>query len=256
MPWPPLIAANTDAAGRAPLPAGRGHVELGVERHVLSDGFGNWQGAYLRGAWQPDARNTLNFELVDTRRFGESGRYATLGLTHILDDRWHVSAALGAGDGAFFWPAWRADVAINRKWLADRSLVGTLGYTHYVAPDGHVDRTALLALAWYAPRHFVLQAGLRPNRSSPGGIRSDSAFAAVTWGEDGKQYLSLRHDRGREAYQTIGPDVVLVDFPSHVTSVTWRRWVTAGCGFNLRLEHYQSTVYERSGGDAGIFCGF
>ena len=250
------MAADADIPGQGPLHGERGHVEFGVERHGLSNGFGQWQGAYLRGTWRPGTANTLNFELVDSRRFGQSGRYAALGLTRDFDDRWYGSAAVGVGDGAFFWPDWRVDLTIHRKWLADRSLVGTLGYTHYVAPDGHVDRTALLALAWYAPRHFIFQGGVRPNRSSPGGIRSQSAFAAVTWGEDGKQYLSLRHNRGREAYQTIGQDVVLVDFPSHVTAVTWRRWVTPRCGFNLRLEHYESTVYARRGGEAGIFCGF
>lgn len=240
-----------------PVDAARGgYIEVGVEHHVLSDDLGNWQGGYLRGVWQPDTDDVVNFEVVDTRRFGQSGRYAALGLTRNINDRWFASATVGAGDGAFFWPRWRADLAVSRKWLADRSLVTTVGYTHYQAPDGHVDRTGLLAVAWYAPRHFVLEAGLRPNRSSPGGIRSDSGFAALTWGEDGKQYLSLRHDRGSEAYQTIGSDTQLVDFPSHVTTLGWRRWVTRRCGFNLRLEYYANPNYERHGGDAGIFCGF
>lgn len=101
----------------------------------------------------------------------------------------------------------------------------------------------------------MFEAGLRPNRSSPGAVRSDSGYLAATWGQEGKQYVSLRHDRGREAYQTIGRDIQLVDTPSHVTSVTWRRWLTARCGFNLRLEYYDNASYRRQGGDAGLFCG-
>lgn len=258
-----LAFAGVAQAQKTSLPAGtstatadQGFVELGVERHALSDGLGDWQGSYLRGNWIASPRSVINFESVATRRFGASGHYGSLGLTRILDERWYVSAAVGAGDGAFFFPDWRADVAIHRKWRQDQSLVTTLGYTQYDAPDGHVDRTALLGLAWYAPRHWVLEAGWRPNRSSPGAVSSNSGYLAATWGEQGRQYLSLRHERGREAYQTIGDAVVLVDTASRVTSATWRRWLTDRCGFNLRLERYDNTGYRRTGGELGGFCGF
>ena len=253
---PPSPAASPSANPQAPISVDAGWIEAGIEHHSLSDGFGDWQGGYLRGIWKPDPADVINYELVDTKRFGETGAYGALGLTRTLNDRWYGTATLGVGDGAFFWPSWRVDVAINRKWLADRSLVTTLGYTHYQAPDGHVDRTGLLGIAWYARHHLVLEAGVRPNRSSPGGINSTAGFAAITWGEDGRQYLSLRHDRGREAYQTIGQDIQLVDFPSHVTAISWRRWVTRRCGFNLRVERYANANYARQGGDAGVFCGF
>ncbi|MDQ3160212.1 MAG: YaiO family outer membrane beta-barrel protein, partial [Pseudomonadota bacterium] len=126
----------------------------------------------------------------------------------------------------------------------------------YQAPDGHVDRTALLGVSWYAPGQWVLEAGWRPNRSTPGAVSSSSGYLAATWGEDGRQYLSFRHERGREAYQTIGADVLLVDFPSRVSSVTWRRWLTARCGFNLRAERYDNPSYRRKGMELGGFCGF
>ncbi|HSR64082.1 MAG TPA: YaiO family outer membrane beta-barrel protein [Xanthomonadaceae bacterium] len=249
--------AATDVAGQLMPPAGQtGFVEVGGEHQLLDHGYGDWSGAYLRGVWTAPSKDVVTFELVDSRRFGEHGAYAALGATHDFDDRWYGSATLGGGDGAFYWPDWRIDVALSRKWGASRSVVTTLGYTQYNAPDGHVDRTGLLGFAWYAPHHLVLEGGWRPNRSSPGGVRSDAGFAALTWGEDGRQYLSLRHDRGREAYQTIGEDVLLVDFPSHVTALTWRRWVTARCGFNLRYEAYASSNYDRHGGEAGVFCGY
>ncbi|MDQ3494568.1 MAG: YaiO family outer membrane beta-barrel protein [Pseudomonadota bacterium] len=245
----PAVAVPTshDAAGV---------VDLGIERHSLSDGFGDWRGTHLRGVWFASPETVVHYELVDTRRFNARGRFGSLGVTRTLDDRWYVSGSAGAGDGAFFFPDWRVDVAINRKWLDDRSLVTTIGYTQYNAPDGHVDRTALLGLTWYAPRHWVLEAGLRPNRSSPGAVRSNSGYLAATWGEDGKQYLTLRHERGREAYQTIGDNILLVDTPSRVSSVAWRRWLTRRCGFNVRLERYDNPNYRRRGGEAGGFCGF
>jgi YaiO family outer membrane protein len=87
-------------------------------------------------------------------------------------------------------------------------------------------------------------------------VDSHSAFGAITWGEDGNQYVTLRHDRGREAYQSIGENVLLVDFPSHVTSLSWRRWLSPRCGFNLRVERYASANYDRTGGEAGVFCGY
>lgn len=249
--------AGVDPAGQGLPPAGQaGFIEIGGEHQVLDHGLGDWNGAYLRGVWTAPSKDVLNFELVDSRRFGEHGAYGALGVTRVFDDRWYGSATVGVGDGAFYWPDWRVDAALNRKWGASRSFITSVGYTQYNAPDGHVDRTGLLGFAWYAPHHVVLEGGWRPNHSSPGGVRSDAGFAALTWGEDGKQYLSLRHDRGREAYQTIGQDVLLVDFPSHVTALTWRRWVTPRCGFNLRYEAYASSNYDRRGGEAGVFCGY
>ncbi|MEO6155736.1 MAG: YaiO family outer membrane beta-barrel protein [Thermomonas sp.] len=233
-----------------------GVVEAGIEYHSLSADLGEWKGGYVRGIWFASPKSVVNYELVDTRRFGAHGRYASIGLTQTLDDRWYASAALGAGNGAFFFPDWRVDVAVNRKWGADRSLITTLGFTQYNAPDGHVDRTALLGLTWYAPGKWVLEGGWRPNRSSPGAVHSTSGYLAGTWGEEGRQYVSLRHERGREAYQTIGADILLVDFPSRVSSLTWRRWLTSRCGFNLRAERYDNPSYRRNGMELGGFCGF
>lgn len=233
-----------------------GVLEAGIEYHSLSADLGEWKGGYVRGIWFASPASVVNYELVDTRRFGAHGRYASIGLTQTLDDRWYASAALGAGNGAFFFPDWRVDVAINRKWRADRSLITTLGFTQYHAPDGHVDHTALVGVSWYAPGQWVLAGGWRPNRSSPGAVRSSSGYLAATWGEEGRQYLSFRHERGREAYQTIGADILLVDLPSRVSSLTWRRWLTARCGFNLRGERYYNPSYRRNGMELGGFCGF
>jgi YaiO family outer membrane protein len=253
----PLSAANPAAPGQPlPPPGGHGYLEAGGTHYILNNGYGDWSDAYLRGVWVPRRDDVVNFELVDSLRFGERGTYGALGLTHTFDDRWYGSATVGVGDGAFYWPDWRADLAINYKWGERRDIVTTLGYTQYHAPDGHVDRTGLLGIAWYAPHHVVLEGGWRPNRSSPGAVDSHSAFGAITWGEDGKQYVSLRHDRGREAYQSIGENVLLVDFPSHVTSLSWRRWGSPRCGFNLRVERYESANYDRTGGEAGVFCGY
>lgn len=253
----PLYAANPAAPGQPlPPPGGQGYVELGGAHHVLDNGYGDWTDAYLRGVWVPRAADVVNFELVDSLRFGERGAYGAVGLTHTFDNRWYGSATIGIGDGAFYWPDWRADLAINYKWGERKNVVTTVGYTQYDAPDGHVDRTGLLAVAWYAPHHLVFEGGVRPNRSSPGGVDSHSAYGAITWGEDGHHYLSLRHDRGREAYQSIGENVLLVDFPSHVTALSWRQWVSPRCGFNLRAERYESSNYDRNGVEAGVFCGY
>ncbi len=248
----PVATPASTATGTAKI----GVLEAGIEYHSLSADLGDWRGGYVRGIWFASPASVVNYEFVDTRRFGAQGRYASVGLTQTLDDRWYASAALGAGNGAFFFPDWRVDVAINRKWGADRSLITTLGFTQYNAPDGHVDRTALLGLTWYAPGNWVLEGGWRPNRSSPGAVRSTSGYLAGTWGEEGRQYISLRHERGREAYQTIGADILLVDLPSRVTSLAWRRWLSARCGFNLRAERYYNPSYRRNGMDLGAFCGF
>lgn len=239
----------------APPAHASGTVTVGIDHQRLTDGFGEWNGIYVRGSEWRRPETVVNYEVTAAERFGDSGQFASLGVQHTLSPEWYVTASAGAGASDFIFPEWTADASVSRKWLRDGSLVTTLGVGATRATDGHRDARGLASVAWYAPGDWVFEAGWRPNHSNPGGIRSDSGFAAATWGREGQQYWILRQDVGREAYQLIGDQAALVDFPSRGTSLTWRRWWGPRCGTHVQVEHYRNPNYERNGLQLALFCG-
>ncbi|TBR07604.1 MAG: YaiO family outer membrane beta-barrel protein [Lysobacter sp.] len=239
----------------APLPAwADGVVNVGIDYQRLTNGFGEWNGLYVRGsAWQRP-QTVFNYELVSAKRFGDQGTFGSLGIQHTFNSVWYGTVTAGAGASTFIFPRWTADATVSRKWLPRGQLVTTVGAGTTRATDGHRDVHGLLSAAWYASDKWVFEAGWRPNHSDPGAVRSGSAFAAATWGREGRQYWIVRHDVGREAYQLIGDNTALVDFPSRSTSLAWRKWWSARCGTHVQVEHYGNPNYERNGVQFAAFC--
>lgn len=239
----------------APVAHASGNVAVGAEYQRLTDGFGEWKSVFVRGSEWRRPETVFNYEVVDAERFGDHGQFASLGLQQTFSPDWYGNVTVGAGSSDFIFVEWTADASISRKWLRNGQLVTTLGVGADRATDGHRDARGLASVAWYAPHDWVVEAGWRPNHSNPGGIRSDAGFAAITWGREGRQYWIVRRDVGREAYQLIGGDAALVDFPSRSTSLTWRRWWGPRCGTHVQVEHYGNPNYERNGLQFAVFCG-
>lgn len=230
-------------------------VEAGALRHTLSEGYGRWTHQFVRGAWQGGA-DSWNVELVNARQFADRGTLLVLGNTHRFDERWYSSASVSGSSGGFFFPQARLDLAANRKWLAQRQLISTLGITAVNAKDGHRDRSLLLAATYYFDSPWVLEGGLRINRSNPGQVVSRASYLAATYGRHQQQILSLRYGFGAEAYHQVGAHALLVDFKSNVWTATWRRWVRPRQGFQLRAESYHNPFYDRRGVELSAFQEF
>ena len=145
---------------------------------------------------------------------------------------------------------------MHRKLLADRRLVASLGWGHYRAPDGHIDRSVTLGAAYYFSSPWVLQAAVRQNESDPGSVRARQYFVAATYGRPGADIVVGRYGWGRESYLAIGPASALVDFSSREASLAWRHWFGARHGMSLALEHYRNPLYDRSGAALGYFMQF
>ncbi len=233
-----------------------GYIEGGFNYHVLTGGQGNWFGQYLRGAVDVKQRDIWTYEIVNQEKFRDHGVFFSVGDTHVFDEDWYGNLSLGTSAGGFFWPRFRADAFINRKWLAERSLITTLGVGYYDAKDVHYDLSGYLGAAYYFPAPWIVEGGLRYNVSQPGSVTSLSPFLAVTYGRNKAHYLTLRYSFGREAYQLVGPSATIVDFHSQVVSFTWRQWLTRDWGFRVFAEHYNNPFYERNGLEVGIFRDF
>lgn len=254
-PVPVLLAQATlePVVTARPVPlAARTSIEAYAARHDLSAGYGNWREVGLRGAYETGPHR-LQAELASMRRFGESGNFVGIGDTVTLNEDWFASLSAGAGDGAFYLPRYRLDGFINRKFLPARNLVGTLGAGYYRAPDGHVDRSAIVGATYYFSQPWVVQGEVRFNNSSPGSIRTRQQAVAVTWGRDKQTLVIGRHAWGREGYQTVAQGMSLVDFRSNESSLKVRHWLAPQWGVEARIERYRNPFYERKGVNVGFF---
>jgi YaiO family outer membrane protein len=232
------------------------YVEAGLSSHKLSDGFGSWSSIYARTQYRINERNSMNAEIERSREFGDSGTYVALGGTHVINDDWYASLTMGTSSGGFYLPRFRADAFLNRKLLRQRNLVATVGLGYYRAKDEHKDQSLYLGATYYFAPRWIVESGVRFNRSNPGSIGSRSQFIALTNGEEKKRYITVRVGSGRESYQLIGPNTELVDFGSNEASLTWREWISKSSGLNLVLERYKNPSYKRRGVSLGYFQDF
>jgi YaiO family outer membrane protein len=248
-------AARAEAPADDPgiaLRLDRSNLELRVSAQRVTGGYGRWQegalvGTYARG------RHVLRGELAQMRRFDQSGTYVGMMDTVTLDPDWYASVAAGAGDGAFYLPRYRVDAFINRKLLAERNLVLSLGAGYYRAPDGHIDRSATVGLQYYFPGPWIAQAAVRFNESDPGSVRARQQLVALTYGNGAPWQVVARYGWGREAYLAIGPSTPLVDFESREANLQWRYALDRSQGIVVALEHYRNPAYDRTGALLGYF---
>ena len=257
-----LVAAAmvTDGAAAQSAPA-RGdparHVDLLVDHHRVSGGFGDWTSVGMRlvlpTSNDASSRTVWQVEGLWRRAFGDAGAYASVAVQQSIGRDWLVHAALGSGSGEFIFPDARVDLSLSRKWLPRQQLLTTLGAGMVDAKRGYRDRAAFASVAWYALPGAVIEAGARRNRSTPGDVTSARAFAALTLGTERHRYVVVRGSAGDEGYQLIGPQSTLVTFRSREAGISWREWLGPDWGAFVQGERYTNSHYDRTGVTAGVF---
>ena len=254
----PVAAGQQGAvvAVAAPVPAEPlRSLELSTGAQSLSGGYGNWKDITLRGAYGV-SRHTFQAEASIQRRFNEDGAFIGLGDTYTFNEDWYGSLAVGAGDGAFYLPRYRADATLYRKFLPGRNLVGNVGIGYYKAPDGHSDRSVSVGAAYYFEAPWIIEGGVRLNSSNPGSVQTQQQFAAVTYGRDKQDLVTARYAWGGEGYLATGPSTQLVNFDSREASVAWRHWLSPRTGVLVGANRYSNPLYRRTGLNVGIFHNF
>ncbi|GKS90641.1 YaiO family outer membrane beta-barrel protein [Acidovorax sp. SUPP2539] len=239
----------------APVEERTRSLQLSAGTQHLSGPYGNWRDMTLTGGWSLPG-HVLQGELSSHRRFGVGGTYLGVGDTYRFDEDWYGSATLGAGDGAFYLPKYRVDATLNRKFLADRRLVGTLGAGYYRAPDGHSDRSVLLGATYYFEAPWIVEGGVRFNESAPGSVNTRQHFVALTWGRAKADLVTARVGWGGEGYLATGPATQLVNFTSREASIAWRHWIGQNTGLLLAVNRYSNPLYRRAGATVGLFHDF
>lgn len=230
-------------------------LELIAGGQSLNAGYSNWRDLTLRGTYGLPG-HVLQGEISANRRFNEDGIFLGVSDTYTFNEDWFGSVAIGAGDGVFYLPRYRVDAALYKKWLANRSLVTSVGVGYYDAPDGHTDRSLALGAAYYFTSPWIAEAGVRLNWSSPGSVRTQQQYAAVTYGRDKQDLVSARYTWGSEGYLALASSTQLVNFKSEEASVAWRHWLNAKTGLLVSANRYSNPSYRRTGINVGIFHDF
>jgi YaiO family outer membrane protein len=231
------------------------YVEAGGDYMTLTDGYGYWAGGYARGV-VTIGNNILNTEVNGQHEFGDAGVYLAAGDTYNFNPHWYGSLTVGSSAGGFFWPHFRCDGFIDKKWMSRKQLITTFGFGYYAAKDVHRDYSFFMGDTYYFAKPWILEEGIRFNVSNPASVFSAAAFVALTQGRNQQHYVTVRSGFGKEAFQVIGPTVVLSNFPSQTLDITWRQWVGTNWGLNLVGDFYHSPFYVRGGASLGFFREF
>lgn len=232
-----------------------GYIEIGGGAATVTNGQGNWSGAYLRGSYGYPNQDILNYEVRAAKRFGEDGVYFGVLYSHFFKPDLYASFGVASSTKGFFFPGVRVDASISKIWGEKKDFVTTLGTTYYRARDTYHDWAGFLDLTYYAGP-VIFQAGTRYNVSSPGSVKSWSGYGAVTYNKPKDVMLTFRYGGGREAYLPLGGTLTNVDFASNTYSVNLRKWINQEWGFNANYEWYDNPSYKRNGFEIGIFRDF
>jgi len=231
------------------------YIETGGSYLGLTNGYGYWAGGYTKAVYT-HGNDVWNGELNVQHEFGDAGAYFAVGDSHTFNPDWYGSLTMGSSGGGFFWPRYRTDAFLNKKWLGRKQLITTAGFGYYVSKDVHRDHIFYLGSTYYFAKPWIVEEGLYFNVSNPGTVFAPAGFIALTQGRDKHQYFVVRAGFGEEAYQLIGPATTLTQFQSQNFTVTWRKWMGTNWGVNFIADYYHSPFYNRAGSTFGFFKEF
>jgi YaiO family outer membrane protein len=231
------------------------YVESGGNYLTLTNGFGYWAGGYFRGVLEK-GNSVWNAEVNGQEEFNDAGVYVGVGNTYNFNPDWYGSLTVGSSVGGFFWPRFRTDGFINKKWLGRKQWITTFGVGYYSAKDVHRDTSFFLGSTYYFDKPWVVEEGVYFNLSDPGKVFAPAGFVAVTQGREKHYYVTVRAGAGEEAYQIIGPTTTLTDFQSQALTITVRKWMGHDWGFNFVADYYHNPYYTRGGSTLGLFKDF
>src|SRR5579872_184867 len=255
LPAAPVEGVVTQSEPEAQVKVLTNFVESGGNYLTLSNGYGHWDGGYVRGAYQ-QGKNVWTGEINGQQEFGDAGVYVAAGDTYTFNSDWYGSLTLGTSAGGFFWPRYRVDGFLNKKWLGRKQWIATIGTGYYAAKDVHRDHSVLVGTTYYFEKPWILEEGMYFNISNPGVVFAPAGFVAVTRGKDKQQYFTVRAGLGEEGYQLIGPTTTLTQFNSQTVTITWRKWLGKAWGMNMVGDYYHSPFYTRGGSSFGFFKDF
>ncbi len=245
-----LVASS--AGAQAPLGIFAGQwTEVGATVHAVSNELGDWRGVYARTVAPVGESNVFWADVLALEAFGERGVQVAFAHRHDWTGRFFHLAGVTAADGAPIFPRVRGDIQVGLRLGRARNIVATVGVSHVRSVEELSDAAFISSVAWYAPRGFIVEGGVRANTSWPGRIRTARFTGAATW-MSAKRSLTVRAIGGEEGWQILSADQSLIRFSSNETSLAWRERVSARWSTALQVDHYTNPTYTRTGVSLGV----
>ncbi len=232
------------------------YIEAGFNYYNVTHNYGNSFGQFVNAQYQTDPWNRWSAGLQHAQAFHDQGEAASLANNHTFNEDWYSDVGVSVGSPASFLTRYRGDASLSRRWLENRNFITSLGFTYDKANKTYSDRTIHLNFAYYFLSPWVIQTGFNLNDSTPGNVIAPSAFIALTYGYQGKYFLTARYGFAHEAYQLLNSGNIQNSFTSHTMGANWRQWLGSDWGFNLGTEFYINPYYTRTGGIVSVFKEF
>ncbi|MDB5765511.1 MAG: hypothetical protein JWQ61_325 [Collimonas fungivorans] len=239
----PLMPAEAPPAAGAELTPERAALELVGGDGRMSNGYGHARLMSLRGT-AVTSLGVVQGELTQQSRFGFSGNYGNVSLTHDLSKDYYTTVGVGVGNSPLF-SSWRTDATAYRKFGSERQYVAGIGGYYAKGNESARSDKGLLftGIAYFSG--LVVEGGVRLNWADPGAILGPSQYIAATFGNDDRRAIIVRYEHAKETYKVLPGGPELVNFKSDTASIQWRQRISRDSMLLAALEYYQSPVYDR-----------
>ncbi|WP_230414217.1 YaiO family outer membrane beta-barrel protein [Collimonas silvisoli] len=236
-------ATDTSVSKEPELAPERGALELAGGNGHMTHGYGHARMISLHGMAVTSA-GVVQGELTQQSRFGFSGNYGNLSLTHDFSQDYYSTVAVGTGNSPLF-PSWRIDTTGYRKFGSERQYVAGVGAYYAKGNESARADQGLLFTGIVYHKGLVVEGGLRLNWADPGKILGPSQYIAATFGSDDRRAIIVRYEHAKETYKVLPGGSALVNFKSNTANVQWRERITRDSMLLAGLEYYRSPLYDR-----------
>lgn len=246
--WLLLLVLAAPLAARAEAPAPQAtQAEAGFSHYALTNGYANWDSAYLDAAHQIGERQSIYGEVQQARRFNLVDREVSGGYYHPLTQR--LTGLI------------EASASPEHNYLPQHSVFGQLqaalgdgwdvqaGLRHSAYTQSSTNVTKLTGERYWgsfrAAYHLYL-ARLQGSGTAP------SHVGQLAWYYSDHSNVTLAVARGRQA-ESVGPGlgVLLVDVRS--VSLSGRHWLNPAWAVSYEaLSESQGNLYTRKGVRLGL----
>jgi YaiO family outer membrane protein len=246
-----LLSVPPAALADASSPGASDEVEAGFSHYTLSNGYANWDSAYLDGAHQFGERHSIYGEVQQAQRFGLTDREVSGGYYHPLTQT--LTALV------------EASVSPEHNFLAQHSVFGQLqaalgggwdvqaGLRHSAYTQTATDVGVLTGERYWGPFRGAYRLYLAKLQGA--GI-APSHVGQIAYYYSDRSNLTLAVARGRQA-ESLGPGlgVLLVDVRS--VSLSGRHWFNPAWAVSYEaLTESQGNLYTRKGIRLGLRYAF
>ena len=225
------------------LPPETGALELAGGDGHMTNGYGHARLLSLRGM-AVTSLGVVQGELTQQSRFGYSGNYGSVALTHDFSPDYYSTVSVGTGNSPLF-SSWRVDGTGYRKFGSERQYVAGIGAYYAKGNESARSDQGLLFTGITYLSGLVVEGGVRLNWADPGRILGPSEYLAATFGNDDRRAIIVRYEHAKETYKVLPGGPELVNFKSNTVNLQWRERISRISMLLAGLEYYQSPLYDR-----------